>query len=75
MKKGDVTLLAKSENKSVKAMSEYLRRRNIFTVPQYTENEEYILMNFDIKNCKQFINKSENALRIKKSRLLKSQHD
>lgn len=56
--------------KRAKTVSEYLRRRGLKKCQNYTDTEIYILLHFDIKVCKQFIqHKSLNALKIKKWRL------
>lgn len=65
--------LAEQLNKSPKAVAEWLRKRGLKKCPNYTETEVYLLANFSVKHCSQFIkNKSINALRIKQCRIRKA---
>lgn len=65
--------IAERLNKKPKTVSEYLRKRGLKKCPNYTEMEIYMLANFSVKHCANFItHKSINALKIKKWRINKA---
>jgi len=65
--------IAEIIGKKPKTVAAWLANRGLLKRPNYTETEIYILQNFHVHNCAQFIpNKSINALKIKQCRLRKA---
>jgi hypothetical protein len=59
--------------KSPNQIHSFLARNNFKKIPDYSEMEDYMLLNFPAKLCAQFIpKKTLNALKIKQCRLRKN---
>jgi len=71
-KKKDYLSIARQIGKKPDQVFALLSRNHIKKIPNYTEMETYILQNFPVKVCAQFIpHKTINALKIKQCRLRK----
>ena len=64
-----VNQIAAMLGRNPKVIYNYLERNGKKLRPRYNDMEHYMLEEFSVSNASQFINRSANALRIKKHRI------
>jgi len=71
----NITLLSIDEiarlvNRSIRAIYEFIERNNYTLLRRYTENELYIIRNFEVENAAFIItDKTKSGIKVKKWRL------
>lgn len=67
--------IAKDLNRNADTVNNWLIQHGFKKRPRYTEMENYIILNFNPKSCSEILtHKTLNAIKIKRSRLLKKQN-